>query len=243
MRLTPVLPALSGAFALPLTVALAAITHCGGSTATPAEGPADATSTAHDAAAEAGEDAQDSGAGCGFACDAGDEVTLVACPSSAPQVGSACSLPEAEECEYGGSWWLGCNFIVRCTQGVWQAAQAGQACVQQDAGGTCPATWAEASGVGAGIGMCPAPGCQYPEGYCECLVGCGGGGAIRPKPQIAGHWYCAASTPQCPSPRPDLGTSCGDSDAGCQYGTACGCGEQLYCTGGVWQGFALPPCP
>jgi hypothetical protein len=69
----------------------------------------------------------------------------------------------------------------------------------------------------------------------------GGGGAIR-EPRIAGHWYCAAATPQCPTPRPDLGTSC-DSDASCQYGTACGCGEELFCTGGVWQGYSLPPCP
>jgi hypothetical protein len=239
MRLTPALPTLSALFA---ALGLVAVAHCGGSTAAPREGQADATSLAPDAMPEAGEDAQDGGTSCGFSCDAGDAAALVACPSSAPALGSACSLPEAEECEYGGSWWLGCNLVLRCTQGAWKAAPAEQQCVQQDAGGSCPATWAEASAVDAGIGMCPAPGCQYPEGYCECLVGCGGGGAIR-EPQLAGHWYCAPSTPRCPSPRPDLGTSCGDSDASCQYGTACGCGEQLFCTGGVWQGFSLPPCP
>jgi hypothetical protein len=195
---------------------------------------------ATDAGPEAGDDAPDAG-GCGLSCDAGEDVAFGACPASAPPIGSACTLPEPEQCEYGGSWWLGCNAILRCTQGAWQKAPPGQACTQQDAGGACPATFAEASGTDAGLGMCPAPGCQYPDGYCECLVGCGGGGAIR-EPRIAGHWYCAAATPQCPTPRPDLGTSC-DSDASCQYGTACGCGEELFCTGGVWQGYSLPPCP
>jgi hypothetical protein len=218
------------------------VTHCGGSTSTPREGPADATSTAAEAGLEAGEDAAPESGTC-LSCDAdaGTDLPLAACPSSAPAPGSACSLTEQEECEYGPSWWLGCNLLLRCTQGAWKIAGAGQGCFEQDAGGSCPATWAAASTLDAGIGMCPAPGCQYPEGYCECLVGCGGGGAWRP--QIAGNWYCAAATPQCPSPRPDLGTACGDSDASCRYGTACGCGEQLSCTGGVWQGFAFPPCP
>jgi hypothetical protein len=194
-----------------------------------------------DAATEASDDAADASS-CGFSCDEGADVALSVCPASAPPIGSACALPEQEQCEYGGSWWLGCNVILRCAQGTWQASPAEQPCTQQDAGGECPATFAGASGGDAGLGMCPAPGCQYPDGYCECLVGCGGGGAIHLKPQIAGHWYCAAATAQCPTPRPDLGTAC-DSDASCQYGTACGCGEQLFCTGGVWQGFSLPPCP
>ncbi len=252
MRLTPFLPSHVGVLArLRLTLAslaslaaLATSMHCGGSTSTPREGPADATSAPSDALpgdATGASDGATEAAACDFSCDAGEDVALVACPGTAPSIGSACTLPEPEQCEYGGSWWLGCNLILRCTQGVWQAAPPGQGCIQQDAGGVCPATFAEASGVDAGLGRCPAPGCQYPDGYCECLVGCGGGGIE--KPQIAGHWYCAAATPQCPTPRPDLGTGCGESDASCQYGTACGCGEQLFCTDGVWQGFALPPCP
>jgi len=247
MRLARVLPALPPLSAVLATAGLAAAAHCGGSTTSPREGagdasfvtpeaaPADATSASDDASPDAG--------GCGFSCDAADDVALRACPAAAPPIGSACSLPEQEQCEYGGSWWLGCNVLLRCTQGTWQAAPAEQWCTEQDAGGTCPATFAEASRADAGIGMCPAPGCQYPDGYCECLVGCGGGGAIKEKPEIAGRWYCAAATPQCPTPRPDLGTGCGDSDASCQYGTPCGCGEQLFCSGGVWQGFSLPPCP
>lgn len=64
------------------------LAHCGGST-TRAEGPADATSsTGSDAVAEASEDApEDAAAGCGFACDAGEEVALAACPASAPTAG------------------------------------------------------------------------------------------------------------------------------------------------------------
>jgi hypothetical protein len=237
MRVDPLHAILPGLFA---ALGLAAVTHCGGSTSSPDAGPADATSTTGDATPDARDDALDA-PGDSAAVDASEDVTLTVCPAAAPQLGSACSLPE-QECEYGSSWWLGCNLIVRCAQGVWQKAPAEQACEQQDAGGACPATWDEASDLDAGIGLCPAPGCQYAEGYCECLLACGGGGAI-PRPQLAGHWYCAAATPQCPSPRPDLGTSCGDSDASCQYGTPCGCGEQLFCIDGVWQGFSLPPCP
>lgn len=226
---------------------LAALTRCGGSTAARPQEQSDATSTEHDAAIESGEDSsEDVTTGCGFSCDVADagDVTLVVCPATAPAVGSACTLPEGEECEYGASWWLGCDVVVRCMQGVWKVAGASQACLEQDAGGACPATFAEAVGIDAGADMCPAPGCQYPDGYCECLVGCGGGGQSgHPRPQaVVGQWYCKAATPQCPSPRPDLGTSC-DSDARCLYGMECGCGAQLQCTEGVWQGFATFPCP
>ncbi len=93
----------------------------------------------------------------------------------------------------------------------------------------------------AGLALCPAPECQYPEGYCVCMTACGGGGQVRA--EIAGRWFCGQATPGCPSPRPDLGTACEEAGGGCLYGDQCNCGENLRCTDGVWQGGATPVCP
>lgn len=231
--------------------AAAMLTACGGATSTRStedastDGPLtplDGTANGPDGA---GADAGASGdaAACGFCVDASSDVQLSVCPSSPPTAGSTCTLAEGEECEYGSSWWLSCDLVLRCQGGTWQRSEPGGQCFGQDAGGSCPATWAEASAIDAGAGVvaCPAPDCQYPEGYCECLAGCGGGGAPHPE-LLMGRWYCTPATPECPSPRPDLGTAC-SSDAGCQYGQPCGCGQQLQCVDGVWQGYPTPPCP
>ena len=231
--------------------AAAALTACGGATTTrstedastdaPLTSPDGTANGADGANADAG--ASGDGAPCDFCLDAASDVPLSLCPSSPPAMGSACSRPDGEECEYGSSWWLGCNSVFVCRGGTWQPSPVGGVCISQDAGGTCPASWAEANAfdAGGGFGPCPAPDCQYPEGYCECLAGCGGGGAPHPM-LLMGRWYCSPATPECPSPRPDLGTAC-SSDAGCMYGEPCGCGQQLQCLDGVWQGYPLPPCP
>jgi hypothetical protein len=230
-------------------VAIAAVVgsvRCGGVTSSTPPSPADASVDApgHDASAPA--DAGDTGADASTTCldcDAGDEaVALTVCPASPPTVDASCApTPSGEQCEYGPSWWLACNDVLRCTSGTWHggAGLGPGPCGQLDAG-TCPATWAEASDVDAATG-CPAVDCQYPEGACECLSGCGGGGQLREL--VSGSWMCQAATTECPSPRPHLGTPCSDATASCQYGWPCGCGQHLECKDGVWQGDSLPPCP
>ncbi len=178
-------------------------------------------------------------AGCvAFGCGQPD-VAFLPCPVTAPTSGAACDV-EGEDCEYGASWWLVCDLLLRCTGGHWVTPPNGASCGWLDAGGTCPATFAAASAFDGGI-ECPAPDCQYPEGYCECLVGCGGGGQL-PRPELAGRWACMEASAGCPSPRPRLGTSC-EAGTGCGYGWPCGCGQSQSCVDGVWQGSPTPVCP
>lgn len=177
---------------------------------------------------------------CGALCDAGrDDAHYVVCPSTPPALGSPCSAI-GEECEYGSSWWLGCNLVLRCTASGWQQGPEPD-CPFPDAGGSCPATFVEANATDAGPFACPAAECQYPDGYCVCMSHCGGGGQWHL--DLVGDWYCAQAVPECPSPRPDLGTSCTQPGAGCIYGEMCGCGLQLACVDGVWQGEETAVCP
>ncbi|HEY8038404.1 MAG TPA: hypothetical protein VIF15_01365 [Polyangiaceae bacterium] len=221
--------------------ALAALAQCGGATeaAGTADGAVDAT--ASDGGTGADDTGDEASLGCGFSCDAGDErVPFVVCAPTVPADGSACAVP-GEVCEYGTSWWLECNVVVRCTGGAWQPLYGGMQCPWLEGGGACPATWAEASAIEAGT-ACAAADCQYPQGYCECGGACGGGGAPRP-PLYGLAWTCAEASAECPSPRPRSGTPCGASDASCNYGWSCGCGQSMQCVDGIWQGMASPPCP
>jgi hypothetical protein len=220
---------------------VAVLAHCGGATQSADSADSSTDGTAHgDAYAppESGDGSCDDG-------DAGDSdgarVPYVLCPVSPPEAGAACGVP-GESCEYGPSWWLECNHVLRCTQGAWQDWSGGEVCPSYDGGPACPATYAEALAIDGSAG-CPAHDCQYPEGYCECGgPGCGGGGIHEPLPLYGLAWTCAPATSQCPSPRPHLGTAC-SGEAGCSYGWACGCGQQQQCVDGVWQGNPLPPCP
>lgn len=180
----------------------------------------------------------DASTGCLGSC--GDAAPYGPCPLTAPSPGSACPSP-GEQCEYGTNWWIGCNQVFRCSPaGTWSPQPPMQVCAYPDASQGCPATYAEATGIDAGNGMCPAAECEYAEGSCACLAACGGGAK---RLDLVGNWYCQPATPECPSPRPDLGTAC-DGDGGlCQYGLPCGCGSQLACVGGVWRGGATPACP
>jgi hypothetical protein len=194
---------------------------------------------AHDAtaSAESGMSMQDSSPPCSLGYDATSYGgPSVLCPPAPPALGTACPRLD-ESCEYGSSWWIGCNLVVRCTACGWE--QEVPDCVVADAGGSCPATWAEASALDEGGGAwCRAADCQYPDGYCVCDAIWGG-----PDVQIGGLWSCGPVAPGCPSPRPNLGTSC-EGGARCPYGSdTCG-GEWLVCTtDGVWQGGLEPPCP
>jgi len=214
---------------------------CGGTVAGSRGEDASADGTAAGDAGATGDatvaDVDEEDACVGFGCEQAEAAPIVPCPASPPTLGSPCDQGEA--CEYGSSWWLECNTAFGCIGGQWRPVHP-TACTWLDGGGTCPATFAQASALDAGF-ECPAADCQYPEGYCECLVGCGGGGQIR-KPLIAGRWACAAATAECPSPRPLLGTAC-EGDASCNYGWPCGCGQMEECRQGVWEGMSSPVCP
>lgn len=107
-------------------------------------------------------------------------------------------------------------------------------------GGTCPATWAEATAGDGGIVECPATECGYPEGTCVCLRGCGIG-QIR---ALGDSWFCTPATPECPSPRPRSGTSCGDAGPVCHYGPVCCDGAwTMFCSSGAWEAFPEMVCP
>ena len=239
---------LSRALALTLLAGTVALAGCGGITSSgggTADASVDRTLASSDTGPGVDTAAGDEGADTScLDCDAGDvRVPYSACPSDPPTLGDPCSA-DGETCEYGPTWWLVCNTVLRCTHGTWQKDPiSGPApCDELDAGGPCPATWAEANATDAGPGLCPAADCQYPEGYCECLSHCGGGGMIHAS--IPGSWRCQAATPTCPSPRPLLGTSCDEPDSGfCNYSWPCGCGQSLECRGSVWEGYPSPPCP
>jgi hypothetical protein len=109
-------------------------------------------------------------------------------------------------------------------------------------GGTCPATWGEAIGVDAGVLGCPALECGYPEGTCVCFWGCGDPGARVFA--VGGDWSCTPVTPECPSPRPQSGTPCGDAGPYCHYGPLCCEGSwTMECAGGLWDGIPGMFCP
>jgi hypothetical protein len=149
-----------------------------------------------------------------------------------------------QECEYGPSFFLDCNELFRCTQGVWTLDHGGLPCTAavDAAPPLCPSTYAEASGEDGGLWTGMDQACQYTEGYCECPGFCGGGQVRHPgtPPGCA----CVPSTPTCPSPRPLIGTPCDDdSGTSCVYGGICCSGQNLICTHGVWTGYATGPCP
>jgi hypothetical protein len=250
VRVRSVLPcALSGG----LFVAFAAFAavSCGGQTTHGGGGGADASSdgtTLHEAApgddgGTTGVDAQAGEAGCGFLCDSG--VPATSCPPAPPTPGTACVAPQT--CEYGTSWFLECNVVLRCFtntgtgNGTWTAEYDGGGCSWLDAG-TCPATWDEARAVDASPGTCPFASCVYPEGFCGCGVACGGGGGAPAPHDIAGIFVCIPTQPGCPEPRPHSGTPC-DGGTACNYGFACGCGQMQQCDNGAWIAEPGPACP
>jgi hypothetical protein len=214
---------------------LAAAVHCGGRAQGGAvDASGDATAQAE---ASAGGDA------------GGGDVCVGPCSPTQPEAGSACTV-EGLQCEYGGGLLLECNAVLVCDGGAW-TPQIGGFCNYApfaDAGDAgCPATWSGANGF-LDSGMCPALDCEYAEGYCACLTYCLNGGQApgpRPPPRrrvtVTGMWDCRAAAPPCALPRPLLGTPC-DTDASCDYGWTCGCGDHQSCVQGVWQGVPFPAC-
>jgi hypothetical protein len=189
----------------------------------------------------------DTSTGCGFSCDEAGDAGLTPCPATPPAPQSPCSGPQA--CEYGTSWWLGCNYVMRCLPtgqpggDQWAVEFDGGQCPWLDSGAPCPATWSEAQSVDAGSLTCPFVTCVYPEGFCGCGIGCGGGGGRPPPANVTGIFACIPTQPGCPEPRPLSGSACADSGTYCSYGFGCGCGQVQQCVEGAWQASRQPPCP
>ena len=164
------------------------------------------------------------------------------CPPAPPAAGSPCGVPDYY-CEYGRNWWSRCNLLLSCLSGTWQVFDAGGCPTPEGGpvggacpGGTCPATWAEATAIDGG--PCPAFSCQYPEGDCVC--GPGTAGALCSG--APSGWTCLPVAAGCSSPRPRFGTTCSPQDAstGCNMGWNGCCEQSQYCNAeGVWVGYPL----
>ncbi len=150
------------------------------------------------------------------------------CPSSAPPPGTQCTLPDLE-CEYGSSIYPGCDTIAQCTSGAWQQQEL-TFCPPSNSA-DCPPSMAAANGSSCQPGPYGSLSCFYPNGGCYC-GSLGGPIPIEPDggypPQT---WQCDDPGPQCPLPRPRLGTTCGDEGLNCQY---LECAFAQSCTGGIW---------
>lgn len=135
-------------------------------------------------------------------------------------------------CEYGSNPDPSCNQSFACMGGVWVDQTSGVACPPQS---DCPSSFAS---VPANQACTPESlTCAYPEGECICTQSLGGVEKQTPS------WSCIPVVSGCPSPRPDVGTSCvaDPSNQQCDYGQCSG-GIALTCKAGVWQQ-VFTPCP
>ncbi len=168
----------------------------------------------------------------GSSSDGGTTVT-VGCPADAPAPGTACAPPGAL-CEYGTAFWTQCDDVFKCNPktDTWFARPKDTSLCAADSQ-SCPATFKEAKGT-----CTPFMDCDYPEGYCECVVTCGG-----PPGGPQDYFACAHPYQGCPYPRPRLGTACSNEGQQCNYQVCC-TGTNMTCKGGTWQGLILDqPCP
>lgn len=165
------------------------------------------------------------------------ELPPVLCPSSAPTLGTACDVPEYEDCEYGSSTSFFCDEIFNCLSGVWATSkpqcQATQPCDALVDGGAC---------TSAGE-ACGAPDSGT---VCVCME-CGGGpppppgsdGAVSSGPA----WRCFDPGTGCSSERANSGTACNlPSGSVCRFGGGCCSGVVEECEQGVWLAGPGVPC-
>jgi hypothetical protein len=175
------------------------------------------------------------GCGGGINCPVdGGLPPVESCPASPPSQGDPCENIGLW-CEYGSSPDPYCNGLWQCgPSGTWQPKGNG-ICPPPDA--MCPATYADANDD---HDKCPIEEqtCDYPQGTCICTRDPGG------LPVENGPlWGCIAVTPGCPSPRPELGTTCDlPSDTSCDYG-ACNGGVAEDCVDGFWAIDVMIGCP
>jgi hypothetical protein len=157
------------------------------------------------------------------------------CPAAAPHGGSSCDH-DMLECEYGSALVPGCDTVATCKSGLWavEAPASGSQCPVTRPSG-CPASFAEASLAG----HCEPLGtiCDYPTGRCACTVGAG---PIPIDASAAARWRCQEPGPNCPKPRPPLGSACASDGLSCDYGS---CtvpeGSAETCADGVWRTMAF----
>jgi hypothetical protein len=166
--------------------------------------------------------------------DAGRDVVTLSplCPATAPAPGSSCTRANLT-CEYGTSNDPLCNTTYACNGQVWTKAYDGSQCGFTGANDpACPATY---GGVPKGA-ACTGPSvCEYPEGRCECVLGCGG---PPPPPDAGNRWICSTPPAGCPSPRGGnvLGAACNSPGLSCQYGACCTGANQTCTDAGIWEG-------
>jgi hypothetical protein len=172
--------------------------------------------------------------------DASSDVALDGpggpCPASPPADGSACSLSNGFQCEYGASFWAFCDEMATCANGKWQIA-ATQSCPYTEGSNACPAQTPTVSDTCSPEGI----SCGYPGVQCNCQGFCGG--AFNPDAGV--DWKCTTPDPNCPWPRPRFGSACPGTDAGtyCSYDICCS-GSSMQCQNGYWQGStSLGGCP
>ncbi len=162
-----------------------------------------------------------------FNVEAGaDAGPPVSCPTTAPAAGSACT--GVGLCEYGASFWPGCDVVAQCDGATWSVPDNSIECPAAAADGGCPSDDAGLAGTCTSAGWC-----EYPTEECFCTPGCGG-----PQMPTAGDsWVCTgeAAQPNCPWPRPRFGSSCTSEGQSCTYELCCG-GAAMTCTGGRWEG-------
>lgn len=149
------------------------------------------------------------------------------CPASVPAMGSACSVADLQ-CEYGTSFYPGCDTVVQCSGGVWSGGVVGTYCPGPNPSG-CPSSLQAAVGQLCGSNQAS---CDYPDGQCTC------GNLFGPPVYVDGGptnqtWSCFQPTAGCPLPRPRLGSAC-TGNASCEY-QSCAFSEQ--CVNGAWAGF------
>lgn len=152
--------------------------------------------------------------------DAGQDVFVhptpsLPCPTAQPQDGTTCSH-EGVQCEYGDDPRWSCNWIASCSNGSWSVTTSNDAWCPTPPKNppACPASYASVPQGGA-CGEVDTP-CQYPEGWCTCMIGWG------PPEQDGGQpenfWECSSGpSAGCPSTRPRLGTSCAQPGVECDY--------------------------
>jgi hypothetical protein len=228
---------------------LLAVTACGGATAAaPLDAGEDATTpdAAQDGSVlpDGGADTNERDAAEADAArvdsDAGDARTTTLCPKSAPQEGAPCTR-ELLYCEYGTSNDPLCNTAYRCQGQRWSLDYDGVDCRFSGTNDpACPATYGDLKQDGSCNGSSV---CEYPEGRCECVLGCGHDAG----PDSGSHWLCgSASSPGCPSPRGanKLGSACTTPGVSCWYGVCCPGASQQCGDAGIWEGMIVKvPCP
>jgi hypothetical protein len=124
------------------------------------------------------------------------------------------------QCEYGTNPNPSCDILYTCDSTGW-SSPGPMSCVV----GTCPADYAS---VPQGKSCTPfGLDCAYPQGQCNCAD-------TVPVSMPGPVWQCSTPMTGCPSPRPDVGTSCTSEGLDCDYG-ACTGGINEVCKDGIWQ--------